>query len=106
MFSRWRALERTFDVSDLSTNFTVIPSPSTNLNTSPNAVAPSNASGSGQGAVANVTLRIGNNGSTLQIVTGGILLPDNVTLRIGNDGSTLQIVTGDIRLPVNLLSVD
>ncbi len=92
--------------SDLSTNFTVIPSPSTNLNTSPNAVAPSNASGSGQGAVANVTLRIGNNGSTLQIVTGGILLPDNVTLRIGNDGSTLQIVTGDIRLPVNLLSVD
>ena len=88
--------------SDLSTNFTVIPSP----NTSPNAVAPSNASGSGQGAVANVTLRLGNNGSTLQIVTGGILLPDNVTLRIGNDGSTLQIVTGDIRLPVNLLSVD
>ena len=88
--------------SDLSTNFTVIPSP----NTSPNAVAPSNASGSGQGAVANVTLPLGNNGSTLQIVTGGILLPDNVTLRIGNDGSTLQIVTGDIQLPVNLLSVD
>jgi len=34
--------------------------------------------GSGQGAVADVTLRIGNNGSTLQIVTGGIRLPVNL----------------------------
>ena len=33
--------------------------------------------GSSQGAVADVTLRIGNNGSTLQIVTGGIRLPVN-----------------------------
>jgi hypothetical protein len=64
---------------DLSTNVTVIPSPSTNVNTSPNAVMPSNASGSGQ-AVADVTLRIGNNGSTLQIVSGGILLPVNLPL--------------------------
>jgi hypothetical protein len=64
---------------DLSTNVKVIPSPSTNVNTSPNAVMPSNASGSGQ-AVADVTLRIGNNGSTLQIVSGGILLPVNLPL--------------------------
>jgi filamentous hemagglutinin family protein len=34
--------------------------------------------GSGQGAVADVTQRIGNNGSTLQIVTGGIRLPVNL----------------------------
>ncbi len=34
--------------------------------------------GPGQGAVADVTLRIGNNGSTLQIVTGGIRLPGNL----------------------------
>jgi hypothetical protein len=34
--------------------------------------------GSVQGAVANVTQRIGNNGSTLQIVTGGIRLPVNL----------------------------
>jgi hypothetical protein len=30
--------------------------------------------------VADVTLRIGNNGSTLQIVSGGILLPVNLPL--------------------------
>ena len=74
---------------ELSTNFTVIPSLSANVNT-------------GSNAVADVTLRIGNSGSTLQIVTGGVRLPDNVTLRIGNDGSTLQIVASDIMLPVNL----
>jgi hypothetical protein len=34
--------------------------------------------GSGLGAVADVTLRIGNNGSSLQIVTGGIRLPVNL----------------------------
>jgi hypothetical protein len=34
--------------------------------------------GSVQGAVADVTQRIGNNGSTLQIVTGGIRLPVNL----------------------------
>ena len=68
-------------VTGFSTYLTVIPSPSTNLNTSPNEVEPSNAPasyGPGQGAVADVTLRIGNNGSTLQIVTGGIRLPGNL----------------------------
>ena len=59
----------------------MIPSPSTNLSTSPNEVEPSNTAasyGPGQDAVADVTLRIGNKGATLQIVTGGIRLPGNL----------------------------